>query len=112
MKKALAFLLTGIMALSMAACGGSGSAAPAQPAAGTESSAGIRGTREQDLGTEAGERGEGAGGIGQGPGRCLGTGARGQRWGGRMQPGSRPARSGARGPERHCCGGARVNFAL
>ena len=56
--------------------------------AGTESSAGIRGTREQDLGTEAGERGEGAGGIGQGPGRCLGTGARGQRWGGRMQPGS------------------------
>jgi iron(III) transport system substrate-binding protein len=39
MKKALALLLTGIMALSMAACGGSGSAAPAAPAAGTESSA-------------------------------------------------------------------------
>ena len=36
MKKALALLLTGIMALSMAACGGSGSAAPAAPAAGTE----------------------------------------------------------------------------
>ena len=43
MKKALAFLLTGIMALSMAACGGSGSAAPAQPAAGTDSSAAANG---------------------------------------------------------------------
>ena len=39
MKKALALLLTGIMALSMAACGGSGSSAPAAPAGGTESSA-------------------------------------------------------------------------
>jgi iron(III) transport system substrate-binding protein len=39
MKKALALLLTGIMALSMAACGGSGSSAPAATDAGTESSA-------------------------------------------------------------------------
>ena len=39
MKKALALLLTGIMALSMAACGGSGSSAPAAPSGGTESSA-------------------------------------------------------------------------
>ena len=43
MKKALAFLLTGIMALSMAACGGSGSSSPAQPAAGTDSSAAANG---------------------------------------------------------------------
>ncbi len=53
MKKALAFLLTGIMALSMAACGGSGSAAPAQPAAGTESSA----AADSDLVTAAKEEG-------------------------------------------------------
>ena len=53
MKKALAFLLTGIMALSMAACGGSGSAAPAQPAAGTESSA----SADSDLVTAAKEEG-------------------------------------------------------
>ena len=53
MKKALAFLLTGIMALSMAACGGSGSAAPAQPAAGTESSA----AADSDLVTAAQEEG-------------------------------------------------------
>ena len=43
MKKALALLLTGIMALSMAACGGSGSSAPAAPAGGTESSAAAAG---------------------------------------------------------------------
>ena len=43
MKKALAFLLTGIMALSMAACGGSGSSSSAQPAAGTDSSAAANG---------------------------------------------------------------------
>ncbi|MBR2653715.1 MAG: ABC transporter substrate-binding protein [Lachnospiraceae bacterium] len=53
MKKALAFLLTGLMALSMAACGGSGSAAPAQPAAGTESSA----AADSDLVTAAKEEG-------------------------------------------------------
>ena len=53
MKKALALLLTGIMALSMAACGGSGSAAPAQPAAGTESSA----AADSDLVTAAKEEG-------------------------------------------------------
>ena len=53
MKKALAFLLTGIMALSMAACGGSGSVAPAQPAAGTESSA----AADSDLVTAAKEEG-------------------------------------------------------
>lgn len=53
MKKALAFLLTGIMALSMAACGGSGSAAPAAPAAGTESSA----AADSDLVTAAKEEG-------------------------------------------------------
>ena len=53
MKKVLAFLLTGIMALSMAACGGSGSAAPAQPAAGTESSA----AADSDLVTAAKEEG-------------------------------------------------------
>ena len=52
MKKALAFLLTGIMALSMAACGGSGSS-PAQPAAGTDSSAAANG----DLVTAAQEEG-------------------------------------------------------
>lgn len=53
MKKALALLLTGIMALSMAACGGSGSAAPAAPAAGTESSA----AADSDLVTAAKEEG-------------------------------------------------------
>ena len=53
MKKVLAFLLTGIMALSMAACGGSGSAAPAAPAAGTESSA----AADSDLVTAAKEEG-------------------------------------------------------
>lgn len=53
MKKALAFLLTGIMALSMAACGGSGSSSSAQPAAGTDSSAAANG----DLVTAAQEEG-------------------------------------------------------
>ena len=53
MKKALALLLTGIMVLSMAACGGSGSAAPAAPAAGTESSA----AADSDLVTAAKEEG-------------------------------------------------------
>ena len=55
MKKALAFLLTGIMALSMAACGGSGqdAAAPAAPQEGTESSA----AADSDLVTAAKEEG-------------------------------------------------------
>ena len=53
MKKALALLLTGIMALSMAACGGSGSSAPAAPSGGTESSA----AADSDLVTAAKEEG-------------------------------------------------------
>ena len=53
MKKALALILTGIMALSMAACGGSGSSAPAAPAGGTESSA----AADSDLVTAAKEEG-------------------------------------------------------
>ena len=53
MKKALALLLTGIMALSMAACGGSGSSAPAAPSGGTESSA----AADSDLVSAAKEEG-------------------------------------------------------
>ncbi len=55
MKKALALLLTGFMAMSLAACGGSGqdAAAPAAPQEGTESSA----SADSDLVTAAKEEG-------------------------------------------------------
>ena len=55
MKKALALLLTGFMAMSLAACGGSGqdAAAPAAPQEGTESSA----SADSDIVTAAKEEG-------------------------------------------------------
>ena len=55
MKKAVALLLTGFMAMSLAACGGSGqdAAAPAAPQEGTESSA----SADSDLVTAAKEEG-------------------------------------------------------
>lgn len=70
------------------------------------------GYQEQDLGTQAGERGEGAGGLGQGSRTRFGDWGAGTAPGGAMQPGSSQLDRGPAGQRAPAVGGARVNFAL